>query len=124
MAPSEATIYNRIVMKRTRSIRTPRDPGNRITLIGMIGNILLLGLKLVVGFLSGSAGLIADGIHSASDLATDLAVLGGMRLGRRKADADHPYGHGRFETLAGGDVAAVLVFVGAIIAWEIGRAHV
>lgn len=105
-------------MKHTRSIHLPRDPGDRITLIGIVGNALLLGLKLVFGFLSGSAGLIADGIHSASDMATDVAVLGGMHLGRRVADADHPYGHGRFETLAGGIVAGALILVGAFIAWE------
>ncbi len=105
-------------MKRRHSIRPRRDPGDRITLIGIVGNALLLGLKLLFGFLSGSAGLIADGIHSASDMATDLAVLGGMHLGRRKADADHPYGHGRFETLAGGIVAGILILVGAFIAWE------
>lgn len=105
-------------MNWTRSIRTPRDPGDRITLIGIVGNALLLGLKLLFGFISGSAGLIADGIHSASDMATDLAVLGGMHLGRREADADHPYGHGRFETLAGGIVAGVLILVGGFIAWS------
>lgn len=105
-------------MNRTHSIRTPRDSGDRITLIGMISNLTLLGLKLLFGFVSGSAGLIADGIHSGSDMATDLAVLGGMHLGRREADAEHPYGHGRFETLAGGIVAGILILVGAFIAWE------
>jgi len=84
----------------------------------MVWNMVLLVLKLVLGLLTGSAGLVADGIHSGSDMATDLAVLGGMHLGRRRADADHPYGHGRFETLAGGAVAAVLIVVGAFIAWE------
>ena len=105
-------------MKHTHSIQKRRDPGDRITLIGLVGNVLLLGLKLLFGFISGSAGLIADGIHSGSDMATDLAVLGGMHLGRRKADDDHPYGHGRFETLAGGIVAGILILVGAFIAWE------
>ena len=105
-------------MKHTHSIQKRRDPGDRITLIGLVGNVLLLGLKLLFGFISGSAGLIADGIHSGSDMATDLAVLGGMHLGRRKADAEHPYGHGRFETLAGGIVAGILILVGAFIAWE------
>jgi cation diffusion facilitator family transporter len=105
-------------MKRTHSIRQPRDPGDRITLIGIVINVLLLSVKLLFGFISGSAGLIADGIHSASDMATDLAVLGGMHLARRKADADHPYGHGRFETLAGGIVAGALILVGGFIAWE------
>ncbi|MBU1050389.1 cation diffusion facilitator family transporter [Candidatus Bipolaricaulota bacterium] len=105
-------------MNRTHSIRSPRDPGDRVTFVGIIWNILLLGVKLIVGFLTGSVGLIADGIHSGSDMATDLAVLGGMHLARRKADADHPYGHGRFETLAGGIVAGALILVGAFIAWE------
>jgi len=105
-------------MKHTHSIQKRRDPGDRITLIGLVSNVLLLGLKLLFGFISGSAGLIADGIDSGSDMATDLAVLGGMHLGRRKADAEHPYGHGRFETLAGGIVAGILILVGAFIAWE------
>lgn len=105
-------------MTRACSIKRPCDPGDRVTLIGIVTNALLLGLKLLFGFISGSAGLIADGIHSASDMATDLAVLGGMHLGRRKADADHPYGHGRYETLAGGVVAGILIIVGALIAWE------
>jgi len=77
-----------------------------------------MAAKLVAGFLTGSAGLIADGVHSASDMATDLAVLGGMHLARRKADAEHPYGHGRYETLAGGLVAGALILVGLFISWE------
>jgi len=89
-----------------------------VTLLGAGGNVVLLVAKLVVGFLTGSAGLVADGVHSASDMATDLAVLGGMHLARRKPDAEHPYGHGRYETLAGGLVAAVLIFVGLLLAWE------
>jgi len=106
-------------MNRTHSIQNRhRDAGNRITVIGIVANVLLLVLKLLFGFISGSAALIADGIHSASDMATDLAVLGGMHLGRRAADEDHPYGHGRFETLAGGIVAGALILVGVGIAWS------
>jgi len=101
-----------------RRLRLPVDAGDRVTLLGILWNVILLALKLAVGLLTGSAGLVADGIHSASDMATDLAVLGGMHLARRKADEAHPYGHGRFETLAGGVVAGALIFVGAFLAWE------
>ena len=94
------------------------DPGDRVTFLGIVGNVLLLAAKLLIGLLTGSAGLIADGVHSASDMATDVAVLGGMHLARRKADAEHPYGHGRYETLAGGLVASVLILVGLFITWE------
>ena len=104
--------------------RAKTDSGIRVTLVGMAVNILLLIAKLVGGLLSGSVALIADGIHSGSDLATDLAVLGGIRIGARRPDARHPYGHGRFETLAGGLVAGALVLVGLFIAWEAGAALV
>jgi len=105
-------------MKTTRFSRFGRDPGDRVTLLGIFWNVVLFGSKLVVGLLTGSAGLVADGIHSASDMATDLAVLGGMHLARRAPDEHHPYGHGRFETLAGGAVAAALILVGVFVAWE------
>jgi cation diffusion facilitator family transporter len=112
------------VQRTLRSVHTKapskgsRDPGDRVTLLGIVWNVVLSAVKLAVGWLTGSAGLVADGIHSASDMATDLAVLGGMHLARREADAEHPYGHGRFETLAGGVVAGALILVGAFIAWE------
>ena len=63
----------------------------------------------------GSVALVADGLHSLSDLLTDLVVVVGMRLGRRPPDATHPYGHGKFETLAGSLVSLVLIVVGAEI---------
>ena len=105
-------------MMTAQRLRTPSDPGDRVTIIGIVWNVILLVLKIIAGILSGSAGLVADGIHSASDMATDLAVLGGMHLGRRGPDEEHPYGHGRFETLSGGIVAGALILVGAFIAWE------
>jgi len=107
-------------MKKSPDARRPEDSGSRITFVGILINIALLVVKLSVGLLTGSVGLIADGIHSGSDMATDLAVLGGLHLGARKADRNHPYGHGRYETLAGGIVAGALVFVGVFIAWEAG----
>lgn len=95
-----------------------RDEGLRITLIGVGINLVLTGLKFGVGFLSGSMALVADGVHSLSDLATDLVVIGGLRLARRPADRSHAYGHGKFETLATTLVALALVAAGGWLAWE------
>jgi cation diffusion facilitator family transporter len=83
-----------------------------ITYIGAITNLLLSVVKIVIGYLAGSLALIADGIHSLSDLATDAVVLVGLWLGSRKADRSHPYGHGRAETFAGGLIAVALILVG------------
>ncbi|MCR4392062.1 MAG: cation diffusion facilitator family transporter [Candidatus Acetothermia bacterium] len=95
-----------------------RDEGLRITLIGVGINLVLTGLKFGVGFLSGSMALVADGVHSLSDMATDLVVIGGLRLARRPADRSHAYGHGKFETLATTLVALALVAAGGWLAWE------
>ena len=98
------------------------DPGIRVTLLGIVINVALSLIKLIVGMFTGSVALVADGIHSASDIATDLAILGGIRLSSKPADPSHPYGHGRYETLAGGLVAGALILVGLYIAWEAGSA--
>lgn len=98
------------------------DSGIRVTLFGITINVALSSIKLIVGVFAGSVALVADGIHSASDIATDLAVLGGIRLSSKPADPSHPYGHGRYETLAGGLVAGALILVGLYIAWEAGSA--
>jgi len=83
-----------------------------ITYLGLVVNVSLSVIKIVVGFFAGSLALIADGIHSLSDLATDVAVLLGVRLGSKAPDQDHPYGHGRAETFSAGLVAVVLILVG------------
>jgi len=98
------------------------DSGIRVTLFGIVINVALSLIKLIVGVFAGSVALVADGIHSASDIATDLVVLGGIRLSSKPADPSHPYGHGRYETLSGGLVAGALILVGLYIAWEAGSA--
>ncbi|MDD5458700.1 MAG: cation diffusion facilitator family transporter [Phycisphaerae bacterium] len=83
-----------------------------ITNVGIIINIALAALKVIVGILGHSMALVADGIHSISDMITDLAVLIGIYFGTKEADRKHPYGHGRFETVATTVIAGVLVLVG------------
>ncbi|SEO55836.1 cation diffusion facilitator family transporter [Aquisalimonas asiatica] len=83
----------------------------RVTLIGGAIN-LVLGLgKIVVGFIGQSQALIVDGIHSLSDLVSDGIVLLACSYGSRDADGDHPYGHGRIETVASAGVGAMLLLV-------------
>ena len=83
-----------------------------ITYLGIAVNVALAVVKIVIGLLAASLALVADGIHSVSDLATDVAVLLGLRLGSKAPDQSHPYGHGRAETLSAGLVALVLIVVG------------
>ncbi|WP_163577990.1 cation diffusion facilitator family transporter [Halomonas faecis] len=90
----------------------------RVTLIGAWIDGTLGLAKVIVGLLVGSAALIADGIHSFSDLVTDGFVLAATHYGRQDPDQDHHYGHGRIETLATLLLGSVLIFVAGAIAWS------
>ncbi len=90
----------------------------RVTLIGSVLDLVLAVIKVVVGSIANSQALIADGIHSFSDLATDLLVLIAAKHGSQDADESHPYGHGRFETIATAILAIALIGVAFGIAWE------
>ena len=84
-----------------------------VTNLAIVINITLFAVKVLVGFVSGSIALIADGIHSISDTTTDIAVLLGHYFGSKEPDRQHPYGHGRFETFSAGFIAIFLVLVGS-----------
>ncbi len=83
-----------------------------VTNVGIATNIVLSVLKVTIGIVSHSIALVADGIHSISDMATDVAVLLGVHFGSKAADSKHPYGHGRLETFAAAGIALALIFVG------------
>lgn len=89
-----------------------------MTYWGALANVCLALAKSIVGVLVGSLALLADGMHSLSDLGTDLVTVIGISLGERPSDAEHPYGHGKVETLASLLVALVLIAVGLGIIWE------
>ncbi len=102
---------------------TPREKKIRsITLWGALLNIILTAIKIVAGLLVGSSALIADGIHSSSDLVTDLIILVGARLSSRPADSTHPYGHKKFDTISCQLIAFVLIVVGFGFVWSAGAA--
>jgi len=89
-----------------------------VTLVGSAIDLTLGVLKLIFGYLANSQALIADGVHSLSDLATDFMVLFAAKHGSRDADETHPYGHGRFETLATVALGIALIVVAGGIAWD------
>ena len=84
----------------------------RVTLIGGAVNICLTVAKLLAGIFGNSAALVADGVHSLSDLVTDIAVIIGLRLAGRPSDERHEYGHGKIETLVTGFIGVALFAVG------------
>jgi cation diffusion facilitator family transporter len=83
-----------------------------VTHLGIAVNIALAIIKILTGLLAASLALVADGVHSLSDLATDAVLLLGVRLGAQAPDGSHPYGHGRAETLAAALIAIILICVG------------
>ncbi len=85
----------------------------RVTWVCAALNLLLAGVKLLVGVVGQSQALIADGIHSLSDLASDAMVLVVIRIARDEADEEHPYGHARFETVATLILGLLLLLVAA-----------
>jgi len=86
--------------------------------VGALINVALSAVKIIAGWLGQSHALIADGVHSLSDLASDALVWTAGRKSGQAPDDKHPYGHGRFETLATLALGALLILVAIGIAWD------
>jgi cation diffusion facilitator family transporter len=91
---------------------------SRSTWVSVGVNVVLSSTQIAVGVLSKSQGLIADGIHSLSDLVADFVVLFAGHHAAKDADADHPYGHQRFETAASLVLGVILLAVGVGMLWS------
>lgn len=85
------------------------------TWIGIIANVLLTIVKAIGGFLSGSRALLADALHSASDIVGSIVVLFAVKIANKPPDEEHPYGHGKAENIASIIVALLLIVVGVEI---------
>ena len=115
-------------MEYTNLLDDPEEPeyspaeravaASRSTWVSVAVNLLLTSTQIVAGILTKSQGLIADGIHSLSDLVADFVVLLANHQSRKDADADHPYGHHRFETAASLVLGALLLAVGIGMLWS------
>ena len=93
---------------RSRSVR-------RVLGVVLVLNLAVAAAKLVVGWLSSSISMVADGFHSLTDGASNVVGLIGMSIADRPPDEDHPYGHRKFETLAALIIGALL----SLTAWEV-----
>ncbi len=90
----------------------------KVTIVGSIVNFLLVAFKFAAGILGHSAAMIADAVHSLSDLVTDVIVVVFVRISNRPEDKDHDYGHGKYETLAAAFIGIILLLVGVGIFWN------
>ena len=90
----------------------------RVTLAGSAINVGLVAFKFVSGIVGGSAAMVADAVHSLSDLLTDVVVLVFVHISEKPEDADHDYGHGKYETMASAIIGMALLLVGAAICYD------
>ena len=100
--------------QNTQTIRTVRF----VTVVGMVLNIVLVIAKAAGGLCFYSQALLADAVHSMSDLVTDLAVIFGVKYWSAPPDRQHPYGHGRIETLVSAFIGIALAAVAVGLAWD------
>ncbi len=90
----------------------------RVTLVGSVIDALLGAMKIIVGYVAHSHALVVDGVHSLSDLLTDLGVVLVSRYSGEDPDESHPYGHGRFETFGTVVLGSFLVFVALALFYD------
>ena len=84
----------------------------KVTAVGSVVNILLTAFKFIAGILGRSSAMVADAVHSLSDLLTDIIVVVFVRTASKPVDRTHDYGHGKFETLATLIVGCILILAG------------
>lgn len=101
-------------MNDRESIRTVQ----RATVVGLVANIFLAVGKVAAGIIGSSAAVVADGIHSFTDLVTDLVLLIGTRIWAQPPDERHPHGHRRIETLITAFIGFSLAAVGIGLGWD------
>lgn len=94
----------------------------RVTMVGTVGNLLLVVFKFIAGIIGRSDAMIADAVHSLSDFATDIIVLIFVKISAKPQDKDHDFGHGKYETLATAVIGLILFAVGLGVLWNGGSA--
>lgn len=91
---------------------------NRLSLVGIVGNVVLAAFKLLAGIVGRSGAMVSDAVHSLSDVFATFIAWIGVRLSKRNADAEHPYGHERLECVAALILGLILAGTGIGIGWS------
>lgn len=89
-------------------------------IVSIFGNIFLFAIKLILGIMINSLSLIADAFHSLSDVLTSIVVLVGFKIGGKPADKEHPFGHGRVETVS----TLIIAFLLFIVTYDLGKSAI
>ena len=94
--------------------------GKLAGIVGIISNSILCIAKILVGFISGSIAIVADGVNNLADASSSLITLAGFKLASMPEDEEHPYGHARIEYLSGMAVSVMIILVGV----ELGKSSI
>lgn len=113
---------NKPELHKNNSVQTKQNEyfaqGEKASMVGIIGNILLTLAKMVAGIVGHSTAMVADAAHSASDIISSLVVYVSLKIAKKPADREHPYGHGKAESLATVAVGIFLLLAGLSIAYS------
>ena len=90
----------------------------KVAAISILANVILAGGKLIAGFLSGSSAVFAEGLHSAMDILSSTISFVGIKIAKKPVDKKHPYGHYKFEVLAGLTITIILFLTGLFIMFD------
>ena len=101
---------------RAKEPRAAAEAGLRLSALAMLINVLLAGGKIITGIFGNSYALIADGIESTADIFSSFIVWSGLRIAVKPADADHPFGRGKAESIAAVIVSLMLLGAAVLIA--------
>lgn len=109
------TLLRKLFIKNYEDVKDSKvreSHGKMASFVGVFSNLVLFGIKLFAGIISGSIAIIADSINNFSDMGSSIITLVGFKLANSPADEDHPYGHQRIEYISGLIVAIIIIFVG------------
>lgn len=117
---------DRLIKLFVKDHQQVKDPKVRVAygrmagLVGILCNLLLAAGKAAAGYLSGSVSITADAVNNLSDASSNIVSLLGFKMASKPADEEHPYGHARYEYLAGLTVAVIILIIG----FELGKSSV